>query len=504
MKPRYIAYIIWIVIALLGVICWLVPEKGIIIGKWTLRWPTLTEVLYSNDSADDIAIDTTWLVENTNNWNDSIQSPSFSSLEVQPLQPKYHLFDSTSNLQTIDTITHISKKSTTDAQSKPITNPSKANDTTSVVSSNIDTRKYLTAFYQALDNADRMSIRVVHYGDSQIEEDRITDILRERWQRSFGGGGVGLLPLHQTVATRSIRQWISINGVKQHKKGGPKRHLIYGPNSMRKNDDDYGVMGQVAVMDNAFVEGSEDLIMHISPAGKKDAPHKFFSQIRLLTSNITGNIIANDTIIKCEASGVTTLPKQISHCKLHLQGKGNVYGVSLETPTGVIVDNVPMRGCSGTIFSRIDNTMLHEYFTQTNTRLIILQYGGNMIPYTNSKSSINAYVRNLRTQIRYIRSCAPEASILFVGPSDMATRIDGKLKTYPMVPYLDKQLRLLAEEEHIGYWSIYEAMGGYNSMVHWKEIGLAGSDYVHFTRSGANKIGKMLGEWIDAGKGLYN
>ena len=45
MKPRHIAYIVWAVIALLGVICWLVPEDGFAIGKWTLRWPTLAEAL---------------------------------------------------------------------------------------------------------------------------------------------------------------------------------------------------------------------------------------------------------------------------------------------------------------------------------------------------------------------------------------------------------------------------------------------------------------------------
>ena len=82
----------------------------------------------------------------------------------------------------------------------------------------------------------------------------------------------------------------------------------------------------------------------------------------------------------------------------------------------------------------------------------------------------------------------------------MSTRIDGKMVTYPMVPYLDKKLQEMAQEEKIGYWSMYEAMGGKNSMVEWVGKGLAGSDYVHFTRAGANKVGQMLGKWIDEGK----
>ena len=54
----------------------------------------------------------------------------------------------------------------------------------------------------------------------------------------------------------------------------------------------------------------------------------------------------------------------------------------------------------------------------------------------------------------------------------------------------------MAAEEQIAYWSMYDAMGGKDSMVRWVEVGLAGSDYVHFTRAGANKVGKMLYEWL--------
>jgi lysophospholipase L1-like esterase len=177
-----------------------------------------------------------------------------------------------------------------------------------------------------------------------------------------------------------------------------------------------------------------------------------------------------------------------------------VYGVSLETPTGVIVDNIPMRGCSGTIFTKIDSALLSDFYRETNTRLIILQFGGNMIPQTENPSTISGYVRNtLRQQVRYLRACAPDASILFIGPSDMSTRIDGKMATYPLLPYMDRLLKKMAEEEQVAYWSMYDAMGGENSMVRWVEVGLAGSDYVHFTRAGANKVGKQLVEWIDKG-----
>ena len=84
----------------------------------------------------------------------------------------------------------------------------------------------------------------------------------------------------------------------------------------------------------------------------------------------------------------------------------------------------------------------------------------------------------------------------------MSTRIDGKLTSYPLLPYLDKRLALMAQEEKIAYWSLYNAMGGFESMITWHSRGLAGGDYVHFTRTGANTAGRMLGKWIDEGKDL--
>ena len=461
MKARYIAYIIWTVIALLGVVCAIVPQDGFSIGKWTLRWPTLAEALdLENDTTNTIAL-----------WTDSLLA------EVDTIA-----VEETEENVAVDTVV---AADTVAKKTQPII--------PSVEASNQDSRTYLAAFYASLDSTGSMPVRVVHYGDSQIEEDRITNILRERWQQEYGGGGIGLLPLHQTIPTRSIRQWLSINGVVQTTQGGPKRYLVYGPRSMRMDSDDYGVMGQVAVMDSTLVAGSEKVVMNIEPTSKKNQTHNYFSRLRVLSDSIRGYVLAKDSMYTIG----DFLPDSCVRCEIHLQGKGKVYGVSLENATGVIVDNIPMRGCSGNIFTKIDSTQLSDFYKETNTRLIILQFGGNMIPQTENPSTISGYVRTtLRQQVRYIRSCAPEASILFVGPSDMSTNIDGQMTTYPLVPYMDKLLKKMAAEEQIAYWSMYDAMGGKDSMVRWVEVGLAGSDYVHFTRAGANKVGKMLYEWL--------
>ena len=477
MKARQIAYIIWTVIALLGAFCLVVPDGGWHIGTWHLRFPTLTQALdMDTKQGDELSM-----------MNDSL----LAELETLGVLPS----DSVVAENTIAVQDSI---------------PPKAQPVIPEVNvSNTDSRAYLAAFYAALDSVRTMPVRAVHYGDSQIEEDRITNVLRERWQKAYGGGGVGLLPLHQTIPTRSMCQWLSMDGVVQTVQGGPKRYLVYGPRSMRLDNDEYGVMGQVAVMDSTLVAGSEDVVMCIEPIDKKRQGHNYFNRVRVLTDSVDGYILAQDTMLSPTPDTrhplLYTLPDSTTKCEIHLQGKGKVYGVSLETQTGVIVDNLPMRGCSGNIFTKIDSTQLSDFYRETNTRLIILQFGGNMIPQTENASTISGYVRStLRQQVRYLRACAPDAAILFIGPSDMSTNIDGQMSTYPLVPYMDKLLKKMAAEEQIAYWSMYDAMGGKDSMVRWVEVGLAGSDYVHFTRAGANKVGKILYEWLMTYPDLLN
>ncbi len=341
--------------------------------------------------------------------------------------------------------------------------------------------QYLQRFYSALKNSGKSSVRVIHYGDSQIEGDRMTKNIRNAFQTRFGGGGVGIIPLHQTIGSMSLQQRLSINGIQQTAKQGPKRYMAYGPKSKRRENKVYGPMAQTAVMNDSLVKGSEEITLSVTSLVKDTTA--YFNKIQIFR----------------EKDSIITFSKPHRNYVLRMQYKGDIYGISLETDTGVIVDNIPMRGCAGTIFTTVEPKQLRHYYQKTNTRLIILQYGGNVMPYTKTAANISNYKERLRKQIRYIKRLAPEADLLFVGPSDMHTTIDGVKTSYPILPQMDKALKDLAAEEEIAYWSLFEAMGGRGGMTRWVAQGLAGSDGVHFTRKGADKAGNMLAEWLMKG-----
>lgn len=327
--------------------------------------------------------------------------------------------------------------------------------------------------------ADTCSVRVVHYGDSQIEEDRMSMSLRRHLQARYGGGGVGLLPLFQTVPTRTIRQTLTMNGEVQPASGGPKRYLVYGPKRMRRDTSLYGPMGQVAILNDSLVSGSEEVIF-TAEMKQKQKSECYFSQARIWGTR--------DSLI--------LLPDSSSSVTITLSGQQEIYGISLETPTGVQVDNIPMRGCSGYIFQQIDSAQLARYYRETNARLIILQFGGNMIPHMTAEKNVNAYVAEMRRHIRYLKRLAPHAALLFIGPSDMCRLKDGVWTSYEMLPVLDAALRRMCEREEILYWSLFESMGGAGSMENWMQTGKACDDGIHFTPKGAALAGEKLWDWM--------
>jgi len=341
-----------------------------------------------------------------------------------------------------------------------------------VVDSTTDSRVFLQAFYASLAESSERKIRVIHYGDSQIEEDRMTQQIREVLQARYGGKGVGLMPLAQTIPTLTVKQELRMSGRFTMPANGPRRYLVYGPKPTQRTDGLYGPMGQVAVMNDSLVKGSEDVTAICKPIVKT----ALYERWQVFADSSVHYTFAGDTV--------------------QLSGKGSAYGLSQQSKTGIIVDNVPMRGCLGLVFTKIDSEQLRTFYEKENVRLIIMQFGGNAIPSNQNPSTISAIVKGLREQVQYLRACAPEASILFIGPSDMLTQIDGEWQTYPMVPYMDKLLRKMALEENIAYFSLFRWMGGAGSMMRWQEVGLAGSDGVHFHRSGARKAGNAVVNWI--------
>ena len=345
-------------------------------------------------------------------------------------------------------------------------------------------------------------LRVLHYGDSQIEMDHITSRLRQYLQQTFGGGGPGMVPFRTITPSLTIRQGTT----------GELLHLAsFGDSTTVRSRGDYGPMMQCFRM----AAGNATTTLRASQSKSVDNRVKHFSRITVVYNNRGERlgIALSDRQHKASYPQGTTQPgigsmgwlldSASNHIRIAVNGNADLYCILADDGAGVAVDNIPMRGCSGQQFTLVPAERLADAFSQMDVGLIILQFGGNSVPYIKTEKQISTYCQSLGKQIDHVRRCCPDAKILFIGPSDMSTRQRGQLCTYPALPQLIDSLAHTAVRHGAAYWSIYHAMGGENSMPQWSRQGLAGQDYVHFSQRGADLMGDHLSQSLDNLYTLY-
>ncbi|MCR5550972.1 MAG: hypothetical protein K6F40_08555 [Bacteroidales bacterium] len=446
MKPYKILIFILLVICALGLISLFFPKDGLRIGNKELHFPSVEEVLVGPEQPE---------VE---------LKPEIDSVELKHLND---LKDTLRQYQVMLT-----------EQTGHFYLPN-------------DDVSFFDRLFAKMEQARRNKevIRVLHYGDSQIEMDRISCNLRSFFQSTFGGGGPGMVPVIQTIPSFAVSQYAS---------GALTLYASYGEGARTRGN--YGLMCKCYRLG-----GGATFTANASRHKDTDPRVKKFSNITLLYNDHTGNFSATlsdrrgyKESVENGLTGVHTchwlLDSAATSVQISMQGSADLYGIMLDDGYGVAVDNIPLRGSSGDQFTLITDTLLRTSYKQANVGLIILQFGGNSVPVIYNEKSLNNYCTSIERQIRRVRQCCAGATILFIGPSDMSTRRGGVMQTYPMLPQLIDSLRTIALRNNAAYWDIYEVMGGHNSMIAWVNNGLAGPDYIHFTPAGARRVGKTLAQ----------
>jgi len=421
-------------------------------------------------------------------------------------------------------------------------------------------RSVLHGFFEALyevENGSEQLIRILHYGDSQLEGDRISDYLRNKMQNRFGGFGPGIvLPIDISGARVSVRQSESRDWKKYaiySKKRHPKRHYGIGGSSYMYTGEYFVKIGEDTIAQPVYDSLVEQRIwlvkslqqdslsikdssnwgtvmipfdsskFHLDTVYKpilerKDAAYswlkfrtakrgyprvKKFRTVQLLysaedTVNLTVSIDGVDRVKQLPPAPYGT--KAILHkgwvsndVLLKFTGISPVvFGVLLDGEKGVAVDNFPMRGSSGTGYSIINQTVYKGQLQSSNAKLIIMQYGINVIP--NPQKKYGFYQRMFSKEIEAIKRAMPEVSILVIGPSDMSRKVAGEYVSYPNITKIRDAMQKAASENNCAFWDLYSVMGGENSMVGWVNNSptLAAKDYTHFNARGARYIGEML------------
>ncbi|MCL6097875.1 MAG: hypothetical protein M1391_04805, partial [Bacteroidetes bacterium] len=168
------------------------------------------------------------------------------------------------------------------------------------------------------------------------------------------------------------------------------------------------------------------------------------------------------------------------------------YGASLENGPGVYVDNLPLRGNTGADLASLKPEVLKQFAKYLDYKLIILEFGLNIAG--TRQSDYSWYEREMVKVINNLKSAFPNTSFLMISVHDKAMKKGSSFVTDPTILTLLKAQKNIAQQANVAIWSLFDAMGGENSMPQWVNANppLAFRDYIHFNDQGAKKVADLL------------
>lgn len=334
------------------------------------------------------------------------------------------------------------------------------------------------------------SMRILHYGDSQIEEDRMTGVIRARLQQEFGGSGPGLMcPVPVAVPMSMQHSW----------SGNFERYVVFGNYWDQADHNRYGIMCAFSRYDGksaslSFKQGR--LSFEVSRRIEQVKVLYGYGESPSEASLAADGVLLGTKLLR-PGRGLQrvawTLDSAANELKLQFSGKSpDFYAIALDAKDGVCVDNIPIRGSSGLDFTKIDSALLADCIRELNVRAVILQFGGNVVPVIKGQKDLDWYRQAFAKQLALFK--AHGLTIVMIGLADMSKSVRGEMVSYPAV----SQIRDITKEEvhKVGgvFWDMFDAMGGENSMPEFVKATppLAIDDYIHFNRDGAAKMARLF------------
>jgi hypothetical protein len=371
----------------------------------------------------------------------------------------------------------------------------------------------LDYFFNALlKEKDETVVRIIHYGDSQLEGDRISCFVRDNFQKKFGGCGIGFVPLEDIADNMNLVRYSSPNWNRYtvfHNRYGCGFYGLSGnvykfskyaviknekDTSTAKKDSSYQKVDPKKIYDNATVSislGPQVLYSQISLM----YGHSYYPCSMNVYNQWNNEKILSETLEPSEGFTVHKLgfPSSVRSFTLEFSGdySPDFYGLLVDGSTGVQLDNYAIRGHSGDGLLLINPNYLAAQLKKLNVKLVIFQYGNNVVPFVNTDERCKEMEDMYYSLFMLYKNSIQGISILVIGTGDMATVIDGEFSSYPYIPKIIAAQKRAALKAGCAFYDLNGVMGGENSILTWTNKGLASHDG-HFTNKGQKIIGNEL------------
>jgi lysophospholipase L1-like esterase len=349
----------------------------------------------------------------------------------------------------------------------------------------LENREALAHFYGALDRlkaGQQHRVRVLHYGDSNVAADLWTKVTRRSLQERFGDGGAGyLVPgfgsrWNDRLTVRKGAGW------KARRRGFARD---FGP-----LDGLWGLAGVAAEgkgrgawmdLTTRRLEGGGVLEVHAlgKPNGGRLAVRIDGGEPQVIpTQSRTHELVERRWDL---APGEHSVRIHVND-----QRPARLLGVVLEnTSPGVVYDVLGINGHRASAMLDWNEPLIRAQLERRAPDLVVLSYGGNEA--LDPQLGMDTYARHLERVVTRVRSLAPHASLLLVGPIPMCPE-------RPRVAKVAKVQRRIAERAAVAFWDTSRISDKGASLCSWRhrKPPLISGDGMHLSKQGYSIVGEKF------------
>ncbi len=349
-----------------------------------------------------------------------------------------------------------------------------------------DQKAVLQRMYDAIQQAEKQKVRILHIGDSHIHSDIFTGYVRHRLQNIFGSGGRGLLFPYCTAGTHATRDYkTDCSGNWSSAKTTEKVQLYdIGLTGVTARTEDVNSTASIIFRGGGSLPKDQNVLislLYLPSANAFDAVISSGEKLWKIQSNDIENGLLQGYIEWTSDTLIISFDRSDTS-----QTFFELYGLIVESDNheGVIYHAA---GINGTAIQHLSGQkLLEKHLSVLRPDLIILDLGTNDI-YKGYFNEL-ALEKIITTVLKRIRLILPDVNILLMTPQDMYYRKKHVVKTEELAELLKR----IAYTQNCAFYNFFEISGNNHSILQWEKQGLAKKDRIHLTTEGYELKGKLF------------
>lgn len=335
-------------------------------------------------------------------------------------------------------------------------------------------------------------VSIVHIGDSHIQADYMTAIVRNGLQQFFGSAGRGLVFPYQLAQSNAPPDISSSSG-----SSWQFNRVTHTEISIAAGISGYTVRSTTPGV-------SFDLML------KGQAQDVSFNRMRFFTDSNSSWILQADNnaapyLIKKE-EGDANLSQDVqlenkalsfSLSSLPSDAMKEFYGVSLENSgPGVLYHSIGVNGVRYDQFNTA--SMFWQQLPALKADLYIISLGTNEAQKTEFEPL--TFLKGVSLFIEKLKKASPGAAVLITTAPDSYYR--GR-RPNVVLRGINIALYNYCNQQNVPIWDLYRISNGFGSSTRWIRRGLMNADRIHFTGEGYRIQGQLLFNAIAKGYNNY-